>query len=135
MRPDAGWKWYDPGNWCYATVWFLLRKLSRNRAEQGEHARHLHLAMTECETRWPRQGKHFWELVGDLFEASLSYGYKETAREHVVHSLSIVCHYVRAFHIVLHINNPLHNRRVAISVSPHQFADALFLCICSAQAW
>ena len=127
MRPDAGWKWYDPGNWCYATVWFLVRKLSRNRATQCEHARHLHLAMNECETRWPRQGAHFWELVGDLFEASLSHGYRETAREHVVHSLSIVCYCVLAFKSVLDTNNPPHNRRVPISVSPYHFADAL-LC-------
>ena len=134
MRPEGGWGWYDPGNWCWATVWFLVRKLSRMLATQCEHARHLHLAMNECETRWPRQGAHFWELVGDLFEASLSHGYRETARAHVEHSLFNCvllcapfpkCAGFQFGHIILLMHSYVHMQRT--SLTPVRFGPGFMM--------
>lgn len=129
-RPQH-WLWYDPGNWCYAAMWHLLKKTARHwkdvyrpvqGSREGKAAARIHQSMAACETRWPRQGTAFYELVGDLFEMLLARGYCSAELEHVIDDLSLIVAEILAIY-----RNMQANSRMSASphIEPYLFADAL----------
>ena len=127
------WRWYDPGNWCYATIWYLIKKAARHQADSHMHAvenrafgaaSRIHQSMMKCEERWPRQWPAFYELAGDLFEMLLARGYCDRELEHIIDDLSIII-----AHVIGIYRNMLNNFRLprAPHIEPYLFADALLL--------
>ena len=126
------WVWYGPGNWCYATMWFLIKRAAwhsrdlhvcvENRAF-GAAAR-IHQSMTKCEERWPRQWPAFYELAGDLFEMLLARGYSDREVEYIIDDFSLITANVIGIY-----RNMLNNFRLprAPHIEPYLFADALLL--------
>ena len=125
------WRWYDPGNWCYATIWYIIKKAARHWRDSNSHyqegrafgaARDIHLSMRGCEVRWPRQWPAFYELAGDLFEMLLARGYCDRELEHIIDELSIIIGQVLG--IYRNMRNNFRLPRVP-HVEPYVFADAL----------
>ena len=95
-RPEKQWKWYDAGNWVYATVWHLLRKAARFLLELPadgplhKRADRLERTMAHAQDRWQRifGSPRSWELLGDLVELALARGYLEPSLEPIVFFLS-----------------------------------------------
>ena len=126
------WVWYGPGNWCYATMWYLIKKAARhprdlhmfveNRAFGA--ASRIHQSMTKCEERWAREWPAFYELAGDLFEMHLARGYCDREVEYIIDDFSII-----TAHVIGIYRNMLNNFRLprAPHIEPYLFADALLL--------
>ena len=130
-RPEKQWKWYDAGNWVYATVWHLLRKTARFLGELPadgplhKRAERLHRAMLHAQDRWQRAFSlpRSWELLGDLVELALARGYFEPSLEPIVFFLSQVACIVQDVWFML---QNLANEKLPY-ISPDVFADMLLL--------
>ena len=129
-RKPQHWQWYDPGNWCYATIWYLLWKVARHwqkttdqdpRSLEFMAACRLLQSMTACEYRWPRQWPAFYELAGDLFEMLLARGYCSTELEHVIDDFSLVTDKLLGIYRSLRSNHS----QATPHIEPYLFADAL----------
>ena len=126
------WVWYDPGNWCYATIWYLIKKAARHQRDLQMFvenrafgaASRIYQSMTKCEERWPRQWPAFYELAGDLFEMLLARGYCYREVAYIIDEFSIII-----AHVIGIYRNMLNNFRLprAPHIEPYLFADALHL--------
>ena len=82
-----GWAWFDPGNWTYAVLWYILKEISSKYKHTDVWADRFLQIHRACRERWTEnQGSQgHWIRLGDMLELVLGNCYLVDTGHSFVH--------------------------------------------------